>query len=253
MRKAFTLIELLVVIAIIAILAAILFPVFTKAKSSAHGTTCISNQKQLGLAMMTYLNDNDSVYPAPYCDRYPCSGWVISGANPVAATTNPPCSNIDNWNNDLCSVADPTRGVLYPYVKSDKVYKCATNQTGKYKFIANRSVTSTTQRVTYTMNRYFGGTYITLRSGGIGQLGFGESELTYPSSTFMIVDEDVTTRNDSLLLPGTNSTNGDDFGRQHTEGANILNGDGSVKRHPREAIKWGTALFRRWDTTRSED
>ena len=61
--KAFTLIELLVVIAIIAILAAILFPVFAKARERAKTTACISNEKQIGLACMTYADDYDGTYP----------------------------------------------------------------------------------------------------------------------------------------------------------------------------------------------
>ena len=63
MKRAFTLIELLVVIAIIAILAAILFPVFAQAKAAAKKTTCLSNMKQIGLASMMYLNDYDGAYP----------------------------------------------------------------------------------------------------------------------------------------------------------------------------------------------
>lgn len=62
MRKAFTLIELLVVIAIIAILAAILFPVFAQAKAAAKRTQALSNAKQEGLAMAMYVNDYDGVY-----------------------------------------------------------------------------------------------------------------------------------------------------------------------------------------------
>jgi len=54
-RGAFTLIELLVVIAIIAILAAILFPVFARAREQARSTSCLSNTKQLGLAVLMYL------------------------------------------------------------------------------------------------------------------------------------------------------------------------------------------------------
>lgn len=61
--RAFTLIELLVVIAIIAILAAILFPVFAQAKLAAKKTTTLSNMKQLGLAINMYITDNDDVYP----------------------------------------------------------------------------------------------------------------------------------------------------------------------------------------------
>jgi prepilin-type N-terminal cleavage/methylation domain-containing protein/prepilin-type processing-associated H-X9-DG protein len=62
-KSGFTLIELLVVIAIIAILAAILFPVFAQAREKARQTTCLSNLKQLGLATMMYLQDNDETFP----------------------------------------------------------------------------------------------------------------------------------------------------------------------------------------------
>src|SRR4029078_11990786 len=58
-KKAFTLIELLVVIAIIAILAAILFPVFAQARDKARSAACLSHQKQLGAALMMYIQDYD--------------------------------------------------------------------------------------------------------------------------------------------------------------------------------------------------
>src|ERR1700709_1884993 len=62
-RRGFTLIELLVVIAIIAILAAILFPVFAQAKEAAKKTMCLSNLKQIGLGMQMYLGDADDMIP----------------------------------------------------------------------------------------------------------------------------------------------------------------------------------------------
>ena len=62
-RRGFTLIELLVVIAIIAILAAILFPVFAKAREKARQSSCLSNLKQLGLGILSYAQDYDERFP----------------------------------------------------------------------------------------------------------------------------------------------------------------------------------------------
>ncbi len=77
MRRAFTLIELLVVIAIIAILAAILFPVFAQAKEAAKKTACVSNTHQLGLAFMMYNNDNDDCWPGLLAGVAPINGGTI--------------------------------------------------------------------------------------------------------------------------------------------------------------------------------
>jgi prepilin-type N-terminal cleavage/methylation domain-containing protein/prepilin-type processing-associated H-X9-DG protein len=76
-KHAFTLIELLVVIAIIAILAAILFPVFARARESARRTSCLSNLKQIGLGFMQYTQDYDEAYPL---SSFPANNvsWTLS-------------------------------------------------------------------------------------------------------------------------------------------------------------------------------
>jgi len=78
-RSGFTLIELLVVIAIIAILAAILFPVFAQAREKARGASCLSNEKQIGLAVTSYIQDYDETFPP---DNQ--SGWSHEWSDVVA-------------------------------------------------------------------------------------------------------------------------------------------------------------------------
>ena len=93
--KGFTLIELLVVIAIIAILAAILFPVFAKAREKARQASCMSNEKQLGLALLQYNQDYDEIMPARQYNNDPAQSWRIAvyayirASNLFACPSNP--------------------------------------------------------------------------------------------------------------------------------------------------------------------
>jgi prepilin-type N-terminal cleavage/methylation domain-containing protein/prepilin-type processing-associated H-X9-DG protein len=97
-RRAFTLIELLVVIAIIAILAAILFPVFAKAREKARQAACMSNLHQIGLAVMQYTQDYDELYPCEF---------IVTGLSPKTES---------DWSVEIM-----------PYVKSYGVFVCPSN------------------------------------------------------------------------------------------------------------------------------
>jgi prepilin-type N-terminal cleavage/methylation domain-containing protein len=103
MRKGFTLIELLVVIAIIAILAAILFPVFAQAREKARQTGCLSNVKQIGLGVQMYLQDYDEYVPR---NAYADPPRVAEGDH----FTN--CSS-PRW-----------MDVMQPYVKNTQLHNC---------------------------------------------------------------------------------------------------------------------------------
>ena len=116
-NKGFTLIELLVVIAIIAILAAILFPVFAKVREKARQTSCLSNEKQIGLGFMQYVEDYDEQFPVS-------NTWY-------------------NFNQGWASR-------VYPYVKSTAVYKCPDDPTSQTTNLQGRNETD--YPVSYALN-----------------------------------------------------------------------------------------------------
>lgn len=122
-RNGFTLIELLVVIAIIAILAAILFPVFTQAKAAAKQAVCISNMKQIGIAIALYRTDADDYWP-PAANATPAG----PGFNPqqpwIGYDNSGPLNNA--WYGDVSQAAtNPIRpGAIDPYLKNHQIKKC---------------------------------------------------------------------------------------------------------------------------------
>lgn len=116
-RNGFTLIELLVVIAIIAILAAILFPVFAKAREAARGTSCLSNMKQVATSLIMYSQEYDS--------SYPCAdpGFAISMGDPNGEFYNghgaPGTAGYLDY-----MLNYSVRAQLQGYTKSQSIWKC---------------------------------------------------------------------------------------------------------------------------------
>lgn len=122
----FTLIELLVVIAIIAILAAILFPVFAQAREKARQTSCLSNTKQLGLSAMMYVQDYDELYPPAFGSRSPV-GATSPDSNPWGWQFRNPAPN--DWSTGLSATTKRMAqssyiNVLNPYIKSAGLWAC---------------------------------------------------------------------------------------------------------------------------------
>jgi prepilin-type N-terminal cleavage/methylation domain-containing protein len=106
-RRGFTLIEVLVVIGVIAILAAILFPVFAAARGKARQIKCMSNLRQMGMALLMYVSDWDDTYPYDVRPR----ALARAGAAPAYDGTN-------KWD------GSPIVGVLSPYLGSSELPFC---------------------------------------------------------------------------------------------------------------------------------
>jgi prepilin-type N-terminal cleavage/methylation domain-containing protein/prepilin-type processing-associated H-X9-DG protein len=132
--QGFTLIELLVVIAVIAILAAILFPVFAKVREKARQTSCLSNMNQIGKGLLQYVQDNNEALPA---------AWYGVNGGP----STPAAGNVNyKW-----------MDAIYPYVKSTQVFTCPDDSgmdggTGKYVPYQNLTAADDTHYGSYAIN-----------------------------------------------------------------------------------------------------
>ncbi len=222
-RRGFTLIELLVVIAIIAILAAILFPAFAKAREAARRSSCSSNMKQIGIGLMQYSQEYDEQQP-PVSDSIPATAgtfiWVDS---------------------------------IQPYLKSYDVFRCpSSNSSSSSLPMANRSATSQAI-VSYAPN-----VLVTSDAGDQGYLSDNSSSSlaaeNSPASTIAVVESNgTTTTSPSTSFTKTNDRfkiNDSEYANTlfagHLGTSNYLFADGHVKSLRPEATLTGGSNNNMW-------
>jgi prepilin-type N-terminal cleavage/methylation domain-containing protein len=133
-RQAFTLIELLVVIAIIALLAALLLPALTKAKEKAARTACISNLRQLGLAMAMYTHDNSDQMPWSNWSNNHGPGWLYM-PHPLGSAPDPFKLVNGSLEDNPDAMPYVEQGLYYPYIRSRQVYYCPLDNKGNRDFL----------------------------------------------------------------------------------------------------------------------
>ena len=209
-RRGLTLIELLVVIAIIAILAAILFPVFQKVRENARRASCLSNEKQLGLGFLQYIQDADEEFPMgqPHIGaQYQGMGWA---------------------------------GEIYSYVKSTGVYKCPDDNTQANGVLVPVSYAMNWWLAGQSQNRVDHPTSIILLSEATGGTTNPADPLEAPSTKLSPIDlgdNDTSVVNGAFAIndPWTQATGLDAEGKgipnsaRHTGSANYLLIDGHAK------------------------
>jgi prepilin-type N-terminal cleavage/methylation domain-containing protein/prepilin-type processing-associated H-X9-DG protein len=239
--QGFTLIELLVVIAIIAILAAILFPVFARARESARRASCMSNLKQIGLGIMQYVQDYDERYPM---------GWYGTVTQTQPGT---PGAYFNTCNPSSCSGSGTGHFItwmdlIYPYVKSVQVFQCPSSNDPPFGTPAapaadywlngaygNTTLQTTMDNLSYHYAAYFYDT-------GLGLVGTGTpmSAIVRPSETLLIYEDSGQGKSydtpynirGQAAFWADNAISGGGYTTEvqpHLGGANVAFGDGHVK------------------------
>ena len=216
-RSAFTLIELLVVIAIIAILAAILFPVFARARENARRSSCQSNLKQIGLGVLQYVQDYDEIYPRAW--------FHINNVGGNGNATYP------RWVD-----------VVQPYMKSTQIFVCpsATNQS--FRTSQTFPINTPTNRTAAELGSYaWNSAYFANNGQNAKGLVDGPSIAAIESSaeTIMALDYDGSSSNTEIAWGATannpvpnKNVSPPTFGSvvaRHLDTMNVLYCDGHVK------------------------
>ncbi|HEX9997421.1 MAG TPA: prepilin-type N-terminal cleavage/methylation domain-containing protein [Abditibacterium sp.] len=209
-RRGFTLVEMLVVISVIALLAAIMFPVFGRVREGGRRTACNNNLRQLGLGFTQYRQDHNGRFPgAGQYQKWAAGGHWISGQ------PNTPVADI-NTKEPVADAASPTgfktanveKGAIYSYVKEPKTYSCPSNATAEKKLFS------------YSMN--------------CAIAGMSDVRVKEPANIILLVDEEKA--NDGYLYTAGKLTGGgtstDELTQRHNTSGNILFVDGHVKAYP---------------------
>ena len=200
-NRAFTLIELLVVIAIIAILAAILFPVFARARENARRATCQSNEKQIGLGLLQYTQDYDEKYPS-----------IASGHSDVDFYAEPG------------TIYPSVQSCVQPYIKSWQIFRCpsATDGTGAGLAPVGNNATS------YVSNG------VLIRPGGMSMAAIPESASLIAMQERKLVYRVASADPERYPAAAGNSFAfwlyiAGGYSNVHFDGGNLLFADGHVK------------------------
>jgi len=199
-HKGFTLIELLVVIAIIAILAAILFPVFARARENARRSSCQSNLKQIALGMKQYTQDYDEQFPPRrYSDAAGGSlfGWAV---------------------------------LVQPYVKSEQIFQCPSETSVPGSM---QSARATDYFYNYSLGAKYAAPPVYETLGGVS-----EASIPFPANTILNGDT-ITSSADNFVFDFNYSAAIQNAMLRHLEGANYSFVDGHVKWLKRDKLGSG--------------
>lgn len=197
MKKGFTLIELLVVIAIIAILAAILFPVFAKAREKARQTSCLSNMKQLGVAVLSYVQDYDETLP---------NTWYGPGAWPGAY----------QWPQ-----------AVYPYIKNWQVFLCPSDS-GR-NIVSNNGAAGSSLSYAFSVAYYSGSGVAGVSASGPANKAL--AAVQDPAGTVIMTESTGGTETGWANIAGqpANLTTWMGTAARHNDGVNVNFIDGHAK------------------------
>jgi prepilin-type N-terminal cleavage/methylation domain-containing protein/prepilin-type processing-associated H-X9-DG protein len=236
--RAFTLIELLVVIAIIAILAAMLLPALSKAKTKAQGIMCMSNNKQLILAWNMYAND--------FQDRAANNFTIPGTLNAISS------KKFDNWVNNVMSWDLEVSVTNVNYVKNGVLASFTGNALGIYKCPADNYLSARQRAAGYTarlrsnsMNALFGYSGTDGHDDRDGRAWFDQSyrqflklsQVPKPANTWVTLDEQPDSINDSFFINGPGSSQWSDVPSSSHNGAcgfSFADGHAEIK-------KWASA------------